>query len=185
MTKEELFNENIGIAYKIASKYLTNYQEEFDDIKQIALEGLWYCCMHYDYKHSLTTFAYTVIPNRINCYLRSLKNYRKRVNSLYENISYNDDGEAIQRIETIEGPNYIDDLLDSLEIDELNNIIDKLKIPKRTRDVFSSIMNGETQINVAKKYNYSQSYVSRIRIQVAKKIKEVYDTNGRSRRCYI
>ena len=34
MTKEELFNENIAIAYKLASSYKINYQEEYEDICQ-------------------------------------------------------------------------------------------------------------------------------------------------------
>lgn len=37
MTNEELFNNNIKIAYKIANKYKINYVNEYDDIKQIAL----------------------------------------------------------------------------------------------------------------------------------------------------
>lgn len=38
MTKEEMFNNNINIAYKIANTYRLNYPSEFEDIKQIALE---------------------------------------------------------------------------------------------------------------------------------------------------
>ena len=43
MTKEELFNQNMGLAYYVAQKYKTNYQDELEDIKQVALMGL---CMY-------------------------------------------------------------------------------------------------------------------------------------------
>ena len=37
MTNEEIFNNNVNIAYKIANRYVTNYYEEKEDIRQIAL----------------------------------------------------------------------------------------------------------------------------------------------------
>lgn len=38
MTKEEMFHNNINIAYKIANTYKINYPSEIEDIRQIALE---------------------------------------------------------------------------------------------------------------------------------------------------
>lgn len=38
MTKEEMFNNNVNIAYKIANTYRLNYPSEFEDLRQIALE---------------------------------------------------------------------------------------------------------------------------------------------------
>ena len=58
---------------KIANKYRANYSEEFEDIKQLALIGLWKAVTRYNGKNALSTFAYVVIQNEINLYLRKIK----------------------------------------------------------------------------------------------------------------
>ena len=68
MTKEEMFNKNIKLAYKIANKYRINHSNEIEDIKQIALIGLWKAVTRYNGKNTLSTFAYVVIQNEINLY---------------------------------------------------------------------------------------------------------------------
>ena len=41
MTKEELFNQNIKLAYYFANKWRNSYPQVIEDIMQIALMGLW------------------------------------------------------------------------------------------------------------------------------------------------
>ena len=49
MTNEEIFNDNVNIAYKIANRYRTNYYEEIEDIQQIALIELWRCVVNWEF----------------------------------------------------------------------------------------------------------------------------------------
>lgn len=90
MTNEEMFNNNIKIAYKIASKYKINYLKEYEDIKQIALMALWKAVIKFNYKNAFSTFAYVVISNEINCYLRENKNNKFNISintEIYENLT--------------------------------------------------------------------------------------------------
>lgn len=95
MDNEKLFNENINFAYYVACKY-DNYFSEKEDIKQIALIGLWEATKVYDKSRGVkfTTFAYPVIRNSINIYLRSIRKHLENDISLYtevsENFTYND-----------------------------------------------------------------------------------------------
>lgn len=73
MTNEEMFNKNINIAYKIANKYLDNYKNEYEDIKQIALLGLWKAVLTFKNTYAFSTYSYKVIFNEINHYLRNRK----------------------------------------------------------------------------------------------------------------
>ena len=76
MTNEEMnemFNKNVNIAYKIANRYRTNYPEEYEDIKQVALLGLWKAIQHYNPKWSLSTIEYITIFHNIKVYLSSDK----------------------------------------------------------------------------------------------------------------
>ena len=82
MTNEEIFNNNVNIAYKIANRYVTNYYEEIEDIQQIALMELWRCIESWDHVHALTTYAYLCIPNKINMYLRYVKKKHEKKKTL-------------------------------------------------------------------------------------------------------
>ena len=66
MTNKEIFNNNINIAYKIANKYLINYRNEYEDIKQVALLGLWKAVLTFKNGYAFSTYAYPVIQNAIN-----------------------------------------------------------------------------------------------------------------------
>lgn len=91
MTNEEIFNDNVNIAYKIANRYVTNYYEEIEDIRQIALMELWRCIKDWDHVHALTTYAYLCIPNKINMYLRHVKKHEKNIIGDYELKDPDDD----------------------------------------------------------------------------------------------
>ena len=58
----ELFNQNINIAYKIASKYYKTDYWEYDEALQIAQMGLWKACLIWDpNKYRISTLAYNII----------------------------------------------------------------------------------------------------------------------------
>ena len=107
MTKEEMFNKNIKIAYKIANRYLTNYASEYEDIKQIALMGLWKAVSTFNNTHAFSTYAYTVISNEINYYLRTVKKHyntislKREVKDLIKNETINISGFECIAVEDI------------------------------------------------------------------------------------
>lgn len=141
MTKEELFNENINIAYKIANKYKINYPEEYEDIKQVALMGLWCAILRYNYKFKLSTFAYIVIHSRINIYLRDIVKRNGHV-TCFSKLKVNDNQfEHFQEI--IEDPE--DHIFDLLENIELKDILNRLKTTDEEDKIISLRMEGKSQ----------------------------------------
>lgn len=58
----EMFNKNINIANKIASKYYKTHYWNYDEALQIAKMGLWKACLIWDpEKYRLSTLAYNII----------------------------------------------------------------------------------------------------------------------------
>ena len=167
MTNEEIFEENIMIAYKIANRYRTNYFEELEDIKQIALMELWRCVMHWDHIHALTTYAYICIPTKINMYLRKVKKYE---NNLSMNIPiFNDsDGNEFTLEDTIENEiDCIDFLIDDLDA---QGVLDKIYLTDEERYLIELRMRGLPQYKCAKIMKKSQPQISRDQTRIKKKI---------------
>lgn len=59
---QELFNKNINIANKIASKYYKTKYWDYEEALQIARMGLWKACLIWDPdKYRISTLAYNII----------------------------------------------------------------------------------------------------------------------------
>ena len=95
MTNEEMFEKNIKIAYKIANRYRINYLSEYEDIKQIALLALWKAVLTFNNTNAFSTYAYVVISNEINLYLRRNKKTEQEISI---NTSINDGELTIEDI---------------------------------------------------------------------------------------
>lgn len=171
--QEEMLNNNAKLAYKIANKYLINYKDEYEDIKQIALLGLWKAVLNYNdsLKVSFSTFAYPVISNEINQYLRKQKKKLLDV-SLNNIVSDNITIEDILKDEE----NSIERSEENMELLELKEIKEKVLsgVKSKKRDVYREIDKGERQEKIAKIFKISQAQVSRIQKQINEQIKEVY-----------
>lgn len=78
-TNEKIFYDNIKIAYKVLSSY--KMYECLEDLKQEALLGLWKAVNNFDKTKNLrfSTFAYRVIQNEINYYLRKAKKHKNNI----------------------------------------------------------------------------------------------------------
>lgn len=183
--KEKLFNDNINIAYKIARQYKKNYNNEFEDIVQISLLGLWKAINYYNGKYALSTYAYKVINNDICQYLRHLKKHdRIKEISLYTNITYNNELEKITIEDLLEDNNCIKDIDNYLELNELR-IYEKQLLSHESENnirIWNYLKAGYTQQYIAKLENISQAQVSRIRKNLLIKLKNLYEgdnnTNG-------
>lgn len=172
MTNEEIFNDNVNIAYKIANRYVTNYYEEIEDIRQIALIELWKCVENWDHVHALTTYAYLCIPNKINMYLRHVRKHEKNIS--INTVVYSDgDGNDQTILDLIEDPeDCIFRLLDDINADGvLNNIC----FTEKEKQVINLRIEGLSQEQVGKIMKLSQAQISRIQTKIKNKIGEYID----------
>ena len=169
MTNEEIFNNNVNIAYKIANRYMTNYYEEKEDIQQIALMELWRCIKDWDHVHALTTYAYSCIPNKINIYLRHIRKQKKNIS--INNIIYCDiDGNDQTILDLIEDPDdCIFRLLDDIDAD---GVLDNIYLTEKEKQVINLRMEGFSQAQIGEIMNVSQAQISRIQIKIKNKIKK-------------
>ena len=162
MTKEELFNQNMGLAYYVAQKYKTNYQDELEDIKQVALMGLWKAILKYDGRTRLSTFVCICIQNEINVYLRSVRRYD--VEHLEQLICNNITlGDTFQ-----DDKNQIEDAEQKLDDEIAKGFLEKALSNLNSRDVeiYKCLKAGESQRRVGAKFGIKQSGVSKIKNKI-------------------
>lgn len=165
MTKEELFNKNTKLAYYFANKYRMNYPHEYEDIKQVALMGLWKAVSKYDGRARLSTFASIVIQNEINIYLRNVKKH-DNIDHLEQEVS-----EKITLADMVAS--------DKDELEELESLLDQniakeslnvevLKLSARDQEIYKRLIEGETQCEIATKVGLKQAQISRIKNKIIK-----------------
>lgn len=162
MTNEEmnqLFNENTKIAYKIANQYRTNYPDEYEDIKQIALLGLWKAVQNYNPKWALSTIAYKIIFNNINYYLRSVKKHREHDFSINTIICYDDKSDLTIEDLIEDDEDHIDNLLQKMCIQQS---FDKMNFSEIEEKFINLKKQGLSQKEIGEKLNRSQAQISRI-----------------------
>lgn len=132
-----------------------------EDIKQIALLGLWKTVINFDNRNKLSTYAYSVITNEINFFLRKEKKYKNLI-SIYEPVYQDYEGNNLTILDILEDDI---DLLDELEFNEIINIekevLDNQKNAKH-KQIYLLHKNGKTQTEIANQYNISQVQVYRI-----------------------
>lgn len=169
MTKEELFEKNTLMAYKIANKYRTNYNRYYEDIKQEALLGLWRACQTYNESTKFSTYAYVCIKNTVNMYIHRLRKHEDRNISIYtitvDNLSIEDSlGAEDENIEQLE---------DSMILDEVMKSYNKCFRNDREKKVYKLFLNGKKQQEIGDIVRASQPVVSRIERRVTKRIGKI------------
>lgn len=167
MTNEEMFEKNMKLAYKIANKYRTNYIEEYEDIKQIALLGLWNAVLTFKHTYVFSTYAYPVISNTINMYLRKNKKHKNNISietEFKENLTIADTLEDDQ--------DYILQFHDKEEIAEMKQTLKSKwsNLNIQEQNVIAKTLQGKTQTEIAKDLGTSQVQVSRVRNRLKKKL---------------
>ncbi len=166
MTKEELFEKNTLMAYKIANRYRTNYIKEYEDIKQEALLGLWKACQTFDERGSFSTYAYPCISNTINMYIRSIKKHQDNDISLFTPTT---DTLYLEDLLGGEDEN-IEQLEDAMVLESLREDINNCILDNRERKVYNLFLDGLKQQEIADIIDASQPVVSRIERRVTKRI---------------
>lgn len=168
MTKEEMFNKNIKLAYKIANKYRINHSNEIEDIKQIALIGLWKAVTRYNGKNTLSTFAYVVIQNEINLYLRKSK---KSVKAISINTEFK---ENVTIEDILQADDSIEEFLDYVEQEEIKQVLNEVLESKNeiNKNIYELYRKGYKQHQIAEMVNMSQTNVSKIINKINKKVSD-------------
>lgn len=171
MTNEEMndmFNKNINIAYKIANRYRINYPEEYEDIKQIALLGLWKAIQNYNPKWALTTIAYKTIFNNINYYLRSVKKHKEHDFSIYTVVCVDDHSEKTVEDLMPDDTDHINTMLNNIDIQQA---FDKLNLSEIEEKFLYLKKQGLSQREIGEALNRSQAQISRIQTKVKNRFK--------------
>lgn len=171
MTNEEMnemFNKNVNIAYKIANKYRTNYPEEYEDIKQVALLGLWKAIQHYNPKWALTTIVYKTIFNNINFYLRSVKKHKDHDFSIYTVVCTDDKSELTVEDLIPDDTDHIDIMLRDIDIQQA---FDKLNLSEIEKEFLYLKKQGLSQREIGENLNRSQAQISRIQTKLRNRFK--------------
>ena len=175
-TKEILVKHNLRLVAHIAKKY-ANYGDN-DELISIGSIGLIKAIESFksDKGTSLATYASRCIENEILMTMRTSKKHRSNV-SLNEPIGVDKDGNELVIMDMLESDkNVIEDVENSIMMEKLSAIT-KSVLDEREYQIIKLRYGLEntgalTQREVAKKFNISRSYVSRIEKKALEKIKK-------------
>lgn len=174
--KEILVKHNLRLVAHIAKKY-ANYG---DNVELISIGSIGLIKAVESFKSdkgtSLATYASRCIENEILMTMRTTKKHRSNV-SLNEPIGVDKDGNELVIMDMLESDqNVIEDVENSIMMEKLTAIT-KSVLDKREYEIIKMRYGLEntgalTQREVAKKFNISRSYVSRIEKKALEKIKK-------------
>lgn len=132
--------------------------------------------MTFNNKYAFSTYAYAVIKNELNMYVR------RHVNRMYKHtVSIETpitDNLALE--DTLEDNNdYIEDLIDQIDMIEIKEILDSLYLSDRDKKVLEMLFQGRTQTEIAIEIEVSQTQISRIRQNIIKRARKIYESRER------
>lgn len=169
MTKDniKLMEQSQKLAYHIANRFYTGDHFDDDDIRQVALIGLWKATKTWDKERSaFSTYAYKVITNEI------LQEVKKRKRKKIDTFSYD------AYIESCEGEvSYLDLLaspVNEMEFIEVSMDFSKAfeLLSEKEKNLLAIYISNPniTQQEVANKMHVTQGCISKIRKKVRQKI---------------
>lgn len=180
--RDILIEHNLRLVAHIVKKY-DNKNEDVDDLISIGTIGLIKGIDSFNKSKNakMTTYVAKCIENEILMYYRSNKHNSKNI-SLNEPIGYDKEGDEITLLDVLKTskPDY------ALEIHNQDNIklIDKYfsVLNKREKEIIIKRYGLDdtdklTQKEIAKKFNISRSYVSRIEKRALTKMLKEYIKN--------
>lgn len=180
--REVLIEHNLRLVAHIAKKYESKNELQ-EDLISIGTIGLIKACDTYTSSKGvrIATYAAKCIDNEILMHLRSNKKNYKNV-SLYDSIGQDKDGADITLMDIIPS--------NETPIEDVIDLNDKIKILKQYYNILDERemeilslrygLNNEkehTQKQVAKMYNISRSYVSRIEKRALTKLLQEFKKN--------
>ena len=165
--REKLIEHNLRLVAHIVKKY-QNQSDDKEDLISIGTIGLIKAIDSFspDKGTKLATYAARCIDNEILMLFRSTKKMRNDV-SLYDPIGFDKEGNEICLIDVVkdEEKDLNDVIIQELAIEKIEKNLNALT--ERERDIIIRRFGlgnheEETQQEIAKSYNISRSYVSRI-----------------------
>ncbi len=191
---EEVYTALISYCNKIARRYFVNHPEfaNNDYLMSVCNEQIWRQIWKYDETRckDIMPFIYTVIDNAIKMDIRKNKKYKNAI-SIYESFYTSE--------RTFSECYYIDTLIDDKSEDDMNkvlmnlavdtiiddslnelasSVVQKRAIANNIKDIMNDYLDGLKQYELAKKYNISQSYVSRLINKARKQISKELTRKG-------
>ena len=132
--------------------------------------------MTFNNKYAFSTYAYAVIKNELNMYIR------RHVNRMYKHtVSIETpitDNLALEDI--LEDNNdYIEEMIDQIDMIEIKEIFDSLYLSDRDKRVLELLCQGRTQTEIAIEVEVSQTQISRIRQNIIKRARKIYESGER------
>ena len=182
ISRDKLIEHNLRLVAHIVKKY-DNKNEDIDDLISIGTIGLIKGIDSFNGSKNakLTTYIAKCIENEILMYYRSNKRNNKNI-SLNEPIGYDKEGDEITLIDILKTPSP-DYALDKHTQDNIK-LLDKYLnvLNSREKEIIIKrygLDNNDkmTQKEIAKNYNISRSYVSRIEKRALTKMLKEYIKN--------
>jgi len=180
--REVIIEHNLRLVAHIARKYESKYELQ-EDLISIGTIGLIKACDTYTSSKGvrIATYAAKCIDNEILMYLRSNKKTYKNI-SLFDSIGQDKDGSDITLIDIIpsneEPIEDVIDLNDKIKVlKQFYNVLDEREMEILTLRYGLNNQKEHTQKQVAKLYNISRSYVSRIEKRALTKLLQEFKKN--------
>ena len=132
--------------------------------------------MTFNNKYAFSTYAYAVIKNELNMYIR------RHVNRMYKHTVSTETPitDDLTLEDTLEDTkDYIEDLIDHIDIIEIREIFDSLYLSDRDKRVLEMLFQGRTQTEIAIEVEVSQTQISRIRQNIIKRARKIYKSRER------
>ena len=180
--RNKLIEHNLRIVAHIVKKY-DNKNEDMDDLISIGTIGLIKGIDSYKIESGskITTYIAKCIENEILMYYRANKHNNKNI-SLNEPIGYDKEGDEITLLDILKtpSPDYAIDIHNQNNIKLLDKYFNVLN--KREKEIIDKrygLNNNDklTQKELAKEFNISRSYVSRIEKRALTKMLKEYIKN--------
>lgn len=174
--QEELVLKNQRLVYHFVNRLGINNPNDYEDMVSIGTIGLIKAAATFDKskKIKFATYASHCINNELFMHLRREKKYINDI-SLDEVIAINDQGKEITLGDKI--PSSEKDFTEELAETEIfikciSIILNLLESKERLIMLYE--IAGNTQKDIAKKLNISQSYISRLEKRINKKVKSYF-----------
>lgn len=180
--RTKLIEHNLRLVAHIVKKYYSNSNEQ-EDLISIGTIGLIKAVSTFDYTKGtrFATYGSKCVENEILMHFRTLK---KSAGDIYfdEPIDTDKDGNQLTLMDIISEDIEIIDKIDiSIKSGQLYSFLPKC-LDEREREIITLRygLYGETpltQREIAKKFDISRSYVSRIEKKALEKLKECFENN--------
>lgn len=161
--------KNLKLAYHIVNTYFPAFRGD-EDIYQVAVIGLIKAARSYkSTEGKFSTWAGVCIQNEIKMELRKRKKFYSEV-SVETALAEDADGHQMTIEQLLIQEAYVDD---RILADEIIDII-KTTLTAKELKVFLLLWQGSSQVEIGNQLGFTQSYISRVRAKIHRKLTKKY-----------